>query len=1193
MLSLSPSGLEFHANTYTTLAQTNSAVAADGNGDFVIVWESNQEGVGGTGIYAQRYNSAGVAQGTEIHVNSLTTSSQTIPSIAMDADGDFVIVWASNDGVNGGVRAQRFNSLGVSQGGEFSVAGTGATGPSIGIDAAGNFVVAWSSLTDGSGAGVFARRYRYDGVAQGSNISVNTFTTGTQFRPAVAMAAAGEFVVAWDSNSQDGSGYGVYARRFNASGVGQGSEFRVNSYTINDQANPAVAIDSSGDIVIAWSSFQLEGGIPSSGVYAQRYNAAGVLQGTEIHVNTYTTGQQGSPAVAMDADGDFLVVWSGDASGETHGSVFAQQFNASGSTIGTEFRVNTYTTEIQSFPAVAADHKGDFIVSWSSNAQEGPGTSYGIFAQRYAESTDTAGPIITGVFVDGQYVLPYSVQNGPLSRLVAGFSEDMSVAGGSGGANSVTNVANWSARTLRSGSITDHTISGVTYQFNVITNRFEATLQLASPVSGNIQIIPSNLRDVAGNALDGDMDGVAGGGTSRSFNIGPGRVGSEFRVNSFTTNQQTEPAAATDADGDFVVVWTSDQDGSSSGIYGQRYNANGGAQGSEFQVNTYTTSFQSSPVVAMDSDGDFVVAWQSWNQDGSLWGVYARRFNSAGVAASSEFRVNTSTLISQMNPSVAMDPAGNFVVAWESSHELGDYNIYAQRYNASGVAQGSQFRVNSYTTNLQTRPSVAADSSGSFIIAWQSDGQDGSGYGIYAQSYSGTGSLIGGEFRANAYTTGNQQRPSVARGDGLERFLIVWESAAQDGDDLGVFAKYFVSGIALSEFRVSTWTTGAQQRPHVAMESDGGFVVAWDSTGQDASLTGTYAQRLNVNAEPKGAEFLVNSTTNLDQDTPAVAVDSSGGFVVAWEGSGSGDSDGIFAQRFRYEHLAPAATALSALPNPVAPPGQVTLTATGVSDDESVVAVRFFRESNGVAGFQYGTDGDTLVATDSNGIDGWSAAISIAGLAAGNYSYWALPIDNIELLGTPVTASSTVSTGVSASVFHYDTLPQKLRFTFNADVFGSIGVEDISLIKIDGGEVPALTMLSYGTDGTNVVTFQMTAQLADGNYRATIDATGVAGMSADHVFDFFIFGGDATHDRIVDARDLVALSNNWYGSGKTFSQGDFNFDGVVDQIDLTVLAQKWQQKLDAPLIAAPAAPATPAPRRTPIRTPVRAIDLVE
>jgi len=104
-------------------------------------------------------------------------------------------------------------------------------------------------------------------------------------------------------------------------------------------------------------------------------------------------------------------------------------------------------------------------------------------------------------------------------------------------------------------------------------------------------------------------------------------AGPEFHVNSYTTSVQGFASVAMDTDGDFVVAWESYQrDGDDYGVCAQRYNSDGSTGGTEFQVNTYTTDHQHNPSVAMDADGDFVVAWQSYGQDGEKWGVFARRY---------------------------------------------------------------------------------------------------------------------------------------------------------------------------------------------------------------------------------------------------------------------------------------------------------------------------------------------------------------------------------------------------------------------------------------------------------------------------------------------------------------------------------------------------------------------------------------
>src|SRR5947199_350489 len=89
-------------------------------------------------------------------------------------------------------------------------------------------------------------------------------------------------------------------------------------------------------------------------------------------------------------------------------------------------------------------------------------------------------------------------------------------------------------------------------------------------------------------------------------------LGSEFRVNTYTTSYQGRPRVAADGAGNFVVVWGSVvQDGSGTGVFGQRYSSSGAPQGPEFRVNTYTTGDQRSPSVAADAAGNFVVVWQS------------------------------------------------------------------------------------------------------------------------------------------------------------------------------------------------------------------------------------------------------------------------------------------------------------------------------------------------------------------------------------------------------------------------------------------------------------------------------------------------------------------------------------------------------------------------------------------------------
>ncbi len=368
------------------------------------------------------------------------------------------------------------------------------------------------------------------------------------------------------------------------------------------------------------------------------------------------------------------------------------------------------------------------------------------------------------------------------------------------------------------------------------------------------QVDPSVSASSSGNFVvtwEGQGTGDLNGIFAQRYTSTGAVAGSEFRVNTFTTNNQLNPAVAMDNSGNFVIVWqSSGQDAVGNyGIYGQRYLSNGTTNGTEFRINTYTTNTQTNPSIAIDSDGDFVISWQSQNQEvstGNYFGIYAQRYNSNGATNGGEFRVNTYTTNTQSNPSVAIDSDGDFVISWSSLSQTGDtsYGIYAQKYNSSGGPVNSEIHVNSTTASIQKFPSVAMDDDGDFVISWVSNNQDASTtYGIYAQRYNTSGAVAGGEFLVNTFTTSNQSNPSAVM-DNTGNFVIAWESNNQDGSQYGVFAQRYsnLGATQGNEFRVNTFTSDVQKASSVAMDSNGNFIVIWQSNNQDGNLNGIYGQ---------------------------------------------------------------------------------------------------------------------------------------------------------------------------------------------------------------------------------------------------------------------------------------------------------------------------------------------------------------
>ncbi|MEM8932266.1 MAG: hypothetical protein AAGE94_13880, partial [Acidobacteriota bacterium] len=290
----------------------------------------------------------------------------------------------------------------------------------------------------------------------------------------------------------DSSLSSIQGRRYAADGSAVAAQFQVNTYTTNVQLDPVADLDMDGDLVVVWTS--LGSGDTDSSSYSvqgRRFAAGGSPVAAQFQVNTFTSGEQTTASVAMDADGDFVVAWRSAASADTDtsaDSVHGQRFASNGAAAGDQFQINTYTTSVQTAPAVGMDADGDFVVVWMSDGSDG---------------TDSSG---------------YSVQG----------------------------------------------------------QRFAS--------NGSTQ-------------------------------------GSQIQINTFTSSLQFNPSVGVDADGDFVVVWNSfgsaGTDTSGSSIQGQRYTADGSPIASELQVNSYTTGFQDDPIVAVDSDGDFVVAWTSAGSNGT------------------------------------------------------------------------------------------------------------------------------------------------------------------------------------------------------------------------------------------------------------------------------------------------------------------------------------------------------------------------------------------------------------------------------------------------------------------------------------------------------------------------------------------------------------------------------------------------
>ena len=412
--------------------------------------------------------------------------------------------------------------------------------------------------------------------------------------------------------------------------------------------------------------------------------------------------------------------------------------------------------------------------------------------------------------------------------------------------------------------------------------------------------------DAGGNDIQVTLSASGGAVTLSST------TGGEFQVNSVIADEQREARTAMAPDGSFVVVWQSkNQDSSDFGIYAQRYTPDGIPVGGEFRVNDTVASAQAAPEVAVAADGSFVVAWESNVQDGDKHGVFARRFDAAGVPLGPEVQVNTFTGDEQRAPAIATDATGNFVVTWQSKDQdgrrVGDLRPALRRRGRGARAPSSASTPT--TAKQQSAPAVAMDADGDFVVAWQSEDQDGDKWGIYAQRYDAGGVAQGGEFRVNTITFKEQLAPAVAM-DADGDFVVAWQSRDLDypDDRYGIYMQRFdAAGSVLDggQRLVNTTTPAEQTRPSVAMDSAGSFVVAWQGEKQDHpdGKEGVIAQRFAADGTVSGGEFLVNTTTAKAQTAPSVSMGDDGRFAVVWTSDGQdGDKAGVFGTALPRRH---------------------------------------------------------------------------------------------------------------------------------------------------------------------------------------------------------------------------------------------------------------------------------------------------
>jgi hypothetical protein len=356
----------------------------------------------------------------------------------------------------------------------------------------------------------------------------------------------------------------------------------------------------------------------------------------------------------------------------------------------------------------------------------------------------------------------------------------------------------------------------------------------------NDQVLPSLSLTPTGGCLvwqDHDASGAGINGVLLDNNFTPGRI---FRVNHVALGNQIKPQVQLLANNNFLCVWESSVAGTPD-IYARfakdaaKYSD---SYGTNFftlddRVNVHLADAQIDPAVAALPDGSAIVTWSSYGQDGSMYGVYARRLLASGRGATAkDLLVNQYTSYNQQHSAVAALANGNFVVVWISEQErfAGSVDVYARIFTKAGVAVTDEIAVNS-ETNICALPAVAPLNDGGFTVVWgQKDALVATnGWDVWGRPFSATGMPETNDFRINTYLYGDQYQPKIAAGPSGS--LVVWTSMGEDGSWEGVYGSFLPGGTQPSgtEFQVNTTTISKQIHPTVAWNGVDRFLVVWSS----------------------------------------------------------------------------------------------------------------------------------------------------------------------------------------------------------------------------------------------------------------------------------------------------------------------------------------------------------------------------
>ena len=366
------------------------------------------------------------------------------------------------------------------------------------------------------------------------------------------------------------------------------------------------------------------------------------------------------------------------------------------------------------------------------------------------------------------------------------------------------------------------------------------------------------------------------------------------------TGGQSSPAIVGDGSGGAIITWTDFRNGNSD-IYAQRINASGTVQWTANGDTISTaTGGQFSPTIVSDGTGGAIITWQDDRSGTGDYDIYAQRINASGTVQWTANGVAISTATGPQDiPTIVSDGSGGAIITWEDDRIGTNYDIYAQRINASGIVQWTANGVAiSAATGTQYSPTIVSDGTGGAIIAWRDDRSGNGTSDMYAQRINTSGTV---QWTANGVAictaTGIQSYLTIVS-DGLSGAIITWHDDrsaafindiyAQRVNSSGI-VQWTSNGVAICT------ATSDQSVPTIVSDGSGGAIITWRDSR--SGINDIYARRINASGTVQWtANGVAVCTATVGRDSPTIVSDGSGGAIITWEDYRSGTNTDIYAQ---------------------------------------------------------------------------------------------------------------------------------------------------------------------------------------------------------------------------------------------------------------------------------------------------------